>query len=40
VDTADKARALAEQTNQPGVAARNRELAELYRSGKAVRDTP
>jgi tetratricopeptide (TPR) repeat protein len=38
--TAEKARTLAEQSDQLALAARNRELLELYRSGKPVRDTP
>jgi hypothetical protein len=37
---AEKARTAADQCNQPALAARNRELVELYRSGQAVRDTP
>jgi Tfp pilus assembly protein PilF len=40
VATAEKARTLAEQANQPDVAARNRALLELYRSGQPARDTP
>jgi len=39
VATAEKAGALAEQSNQPALAARNRELAALYRSGQPARDT-
>jgi len=38
--TAEKAAALAEQANQPELAARNRKLAELYRAGKPARDIP
>jgi hypothetical protein len=34
VASAEKAAALAEQANQPELAARNRELAELYRAGQ------
>jgi Flp pilus assembly protein TadD len=40
VATAEKARTLAEQTHQPDVAARNRALLELYRSGRPARDNP
>ena len=39
VATAEKARTLAEQANQLDVAARNRALLELYRSGQPARDT-
>jgi tetratricopeptide (TPR) repeat protein len=38
--TAEKARTLAEESGQTALAARNRELLELYRSGQAVRDNP
>jgi protein O-mannosyl-transferase len=40
VTTAEKAKTLAEQANQMEVAARNRTLLELYRSGQPGRDTP
>jgi hypothetical protein len=40
VATAEKAETLAEQANQMELAARNRALLELYRSGQPVRDTP
>lgn len=40
VATAEKARRLAEQSGQTALAARNRELVELYRSGQPVRDRP
>ena len=36
---AEKAHALAEEANQPDVAARNRALLELYRAGQPARDT-
>ena len=37
---AEKAARLAEQANQPELAARNRKLLELYRAGKPARETP
>jgi protein O-mannosyl-transferase len=40
VTTAEKARTLAEQANQLDLAARNRALLELYRSGQPARDNP
>ena len=40
VTTAEKAETLAKQSNQMEVAARNRSLLELYRSGQPARDTP
>jgi protein O-mannosyl-transferase len=40
VATAERARSAAEQSNEPALAARNRELLELYRSGQPARDTP
>ena len=40
VTTAEKAVRLAEQARQPELAARNRELLELYRAGKPARDAP
>jgi Flp pilus assembly protein TadD len=40
VTTAEKAKALAEQSNQMELAARNRALLELYRSGQPARDNP
>jgi protein O-mannosyl-transferase len=39
VSTAEKARALAEQANEMELAAKNRTLLELYRSGQPARDT-
>jgi tetratricopeptide (TPR) repeat protein len=39
VSTAERAIALAEGTNQPELLAKNRQLLDLYRSGKAYRDT-
>jgi tetratricopeptide (TPR) repeat protein len=39
VSTAEKAIALAQETNQPELVAKNRQLLDLYRSGKAYRDT-
>ena len=40
VTTAERAATLAEQANQPELAARNRKLAEQYRAGKPARDVP
>ena len=40
VTTAEKAEILAKQANQMEVAAKNRSLLELYRSGQPVRDIP
>jgi tetratricopeptide (TPR) repeat protein len=40
VTTAEKAARLAEQANQPELAARNRKLLELYRAGKPAREAP
>jgi hypothetical protein len=40
VTAAEKAEALAKEANQMEVAAKNRSLLELYRSGQPVRDTP
>jgi protein O-mannosyl-transferase len=40
ISTAEKAKALAEQSNQADLAARNRALLELYRAGQPARDTP
>jgi protein O-mannosyl-transferase len=40
VAMAEKARTLAAESNQLELAARNRELLELYHSGQPVRDTP
>ena len=40
VTTAEKAETLAKQSNQMEVAAKNRSLRELYRSGQPFRDTP
>jgi tetratricopeptide (TPR) repeat protein len=40
VTTAEKAARLAEQANQPELAARNRKLIELYRAGKPAREAP
>ena len=40
VTTAEKAKTLAEQSNQMELAAKNRTLLELYRSGQPGRDTP
>jgi tetratricopeptide (TPR) repeat protein len=40
VTTAEKAKMLAEQANQMKLAAKNRTLLELYRSGQPGRDTP
>jgi tetratricopeptide (TPR) repeat protein len=40
VTTAEKAKTLAEQANQMELAARNRTLLQLYRSGQPARDTP
>jgi len=40
VTTAEKAMTLAEQANQMELAARNRALLELYRTGQPARDTP
>ena len=40
VTTAEQAKTLAEQTNQMELAAKNRVLLELYRSGQPGRDTP
>ena len=37
---AEKAEALAEKAKQPDLAAQNRELLKLYRTGQPVRDTP
>jgi hypothetical protein len=36
---AQKAAVLAEQSKQPDLAARNRQLLELYRAGQPARDT-
>jgi hypothetical protein len=40
VTTAEKAVRLAEQANQPELAARNRKLLALYRAGKPAREAP
>jgi hypothetical protein len=40
VTTAEKPKTLAEQANQMELAAKNRTLLELYRSGQPGRDTP
>ena len=40
VATAEKAASLAQQANENEVAARNRQLQELYRGGKPARETP
>ena len=40
VTMAEKAKTLAEQANQMELAAKNRALLELYRSGQPARDTP
>jgi protein O-mannosyl-transferase len=37
---AEKAKALADQSNQPELAARNQKLRDLYRAGQPARDTP
>jgi tetratricopeptide (TPR) repeat protein len=38
ISTAEKAKVLAEKSNQPEVATKNAQLLELYRAGKAYRD--
>jgi tetratricopeptide (TPR) repeat protein len=40
IETAQKARGLAQAAGQPQFAEKNRQLLELYRSGKAYRELP